>query len=108
MRIEGPRESPAPPDSATLVAPSDASQPGRDEPSPFARLLHGLGREVEAGERTIRETTAALRAGRDLGAAEMILLQAAVYRYSEVVDLASKLVDRASYVLKTVLGGSSS
>jgi hypothetical protein len=48
---------------------------------------------------------AASRSGHDLGGAELLALQAGVYRYSEAVDLAAKLVDRASSGVKTVLQG---
>lgn len=48
---------------------------------------------------------AASRSGRDLDASELLALQAGVYRYSEAVDLAAKLVDRASSGVKTVLQG---
>jgi hypothetical protein len=75
------------------------------EPSPFARLLAGLGDEVNRGEAMTKQAIAASRAGRDLGADELLALQAGVYRYSEAVDLAAKLVDRASSGVKTVLQG---
>jgi hypothetical protein len=73
--------------------------------SPFARLLHGLGNEAKAGEATIRSAVRASAAGKDLGPSELLALQAGVYRYSEVIDLAAKLVDRASNGVKTVLSG---
>ena len=40
-----------------------------------------------------------------LGPEQLLALQAGVYRYSEAVDLAAKLVDRASNGLKTVVQG---
>jgi hypothetical protein len=36
---------------------------------------------------------------------DLIALQAGVYRYGEAVDLASRLVDRATSSVKTVLQG---
>jgi hypothetical protein len=60
---------------------------------------------VQAGESTVHEAIASARAGRDLGPAELIALQAGVYRYSEAVDLAAKLVDRATSGVKTVVQG---
>ena len=75
------------------------------EPSPFARMLEGLGREVNSGERMVRGAIAAGRSGQDLGPSELLALQAGVYRYGEAVDLASKLIDRASSGLKTVING---
>lgn len=77
-----------------------ASAPG-DEPSPFARILRGLGREVDRGENMVRN---ALHGG-DLGPGELLTLQAGVYRYSEAVDLSAKLVDRATNGVKTVIQG---
>ncbi len=72
-------------------------------PSPFAQLLHGLGREITTGEATMHRAVASAR---DLGPAELIALQAGVYRYSETIDLASHLVDRATNGVKTVIQGS--
>jgi hypothetical protein len=40
-----------------------------------------------------------------MGPGELIALQAGVYRYGEAVDLASRLVDRATTSVKTVLQG---
>jgi hypothetical protein len=74
-----------------------------EEPSPFARLLRGLGREVDHGERMVRRAIDG--GGKDLGPGELLALQAGVYRYSEAVDLSAKLVDRATSGVKTVLQG---
>lgn len=74
-----------------------------DEPSPFARVLRGLGKEVDNGEKL---TKRAIEGGnKDLGPNELLALQAGVYRYSEAIDLSSKLIDRASSGVKTVLQG---
>ena len=81
--------------------PGPASRAGDDEPSPFARILRGLGREVDRGEHVVGR---ALHGG-DLGPGELLALQAGVYRYSEAVDLAAKLVDRATNGVKTVIQG---
>ncbi len=84
--------------------PKPAKDPATDaEPSPFARILHGLGREVDRGESMVRRAVGS--GGQDLGPAELLALQAGVYRYSEAVDLSAKLVDRASSGVKTVLQG---
>lgn len=93
-------EPPASPPSPARPAPLPAVD---GEPSPFARMLHGLGREMNRGEAITR---AALSAPADLGPAELLALQAGVYRYSEAVDLASKLVDRATSGVKTIIQGS--
>jgi hypothetical protein len=80
-----------------------AARPDPDGPSPFARILHGLGREVDHGEKVVRR--AIQGGGNDLGPGELLALQAGVYRYSEAVDLSAKLVDRATSGVKTVLQG---
>lgn len=81
--------------------PEAAAEP--KEPSPFARLLHGLGREVDRGEFMVKRALGA--GGAELGPGELLALQAGVYRYSEAVDLSAKLVDRASNGVKTVIQG---
>ena len=96
-----PPVSPGPPS----VPPPARVAPAAHEPSAFARVLLGLGAEVRRGESLAREALAAGRSGRDLGAAELIALQAGVYRYSEAVDLAARLVDRAAGGLKTIIQG---
>jgi hypothetical protein len=73
--------------------------------SRFAAVMRGLGDEVQRGETLMRTALDAGRAGRQLGTGELIALQAGVYRYGEVVDLASRLVDRATSSVKTVLDG---
>lgn len=72
------------------------------EPSPFAKVLAGLGREIDRGEGLVDK---AVHGGKELGNVELLALQAGVYRYSEAVDLTAKLVDRATSGVKTVLQG---
>lgn len=107
MRIgELPRPAPAPePSSAARPAASATAPTTRGEedgPSPFARVLHGLGHEVDRGEKMVRR---AIGGGGELGPTELLALQAGVYRYSEAVDLSAKLVDRATNGVKTVIQG---
>ena len=60
---------------------------------------------MHRGESLMRSALGAGRSGRELGTADLIALQAGVYRYGEVIDLASRLVDRATSSVKTVLEG---
>jgi hypothetical protein len=85
-----------------VLGPARAVDDGR---SPFAKMIDGLGREMRQGEGVMRGALGATQGGKDLGPAELIALQAGVYRYSEAVDLASRLVDRATSGVKTVLQG---
>jgi len=88
----------------TSSAEVKAEPKGEDDgPSPFARILRGLGREVDHGERVVRRAIDG--GGKDLGPGELLALQAGVYRYSEAVDLSAKLIDRATSGVKTVLQG---
>lgn len=84
---------------------SMATDPPPDEPSPFAKILHNLGREVDRGEVLMRRATSGAAGGAEMGNVELLALQVGVYRYSEAVDLSAKLVDRASNGVKTVLQG---
>lgn len=88
--------------SSVPSAPPAASTAA--EPSPFARLLEGLGREVDRGEALVRRISGGAP-GKELGHLELLSLQAGVYRYSEAVDLSAKLVDRAASGVKTVIQG---
>jgi hypothetical protein len=92
---------------APAVIPTSASPPSSapsDTPSPFAQLLRGLGHEVQGSETMVHQAIASARGG-ELEPGALIALQAGVYRYSEAVDLASRLVENATSGLKTVLQG---
>lgn len=95
-----PAEAPA---AAPLPKPAIDPAEAEAGPSPFARLLRGLGREIDRGESMVRRATQG--GGQELGNLELLTLQAGVYRYSEAVDLAAKLVDRTASGVKTVLQG---
>ena len=81
-------------------ASSASKSPRADGPSPFSRLVRGLGTELDHGEATMRH---ALRGSSSSDPSALLALQAGVYRYVEAVDLASKLVDRATSAVKTTL-----
>lgn len=107
MPISGLSER-APAVAATSSSPAPASPLRAErssEPSAFSKMLRALGHEMNVGEKTVKEAIDASKAGRDLGATELLALQAGVYRYGEAVDLAAKLVDRAATGVKTVVQG---
>jgi hypothetical protein len=97
------RAPPASPATGAAAPSSPSSQKPGD--ATFAAVLRGLGQEVQRGESLMHTALGAGRSGRELPAADLIALQAGVYRYGEVVDLASRLVDRATSSVKTVLEG---
>jgi hypothetical protein len=107
VRVGGPSERLVPlvapkGDAPEAVARTHLAEGG---PSPFAQVLRGLGHEITQGEATMHGALAAA-GNTKLGTGELIALQASVYRYSEAIDLGSRLVDHATSGLKTILQGS--
>ena len=91
------------PSPAIEHAPSSLSSGhGSGLAAPFVQLLRGLGRELDRGENMAE---AAIRGGTHGGMspARLIALQAGIYRYSEAVDLVTKLVDRGTQAVRTTL-----
>jgi hypothetical protein len=84
-------------DVQTLPAGGTASAAG---PS-FAQALQRIGSAVDRGEALIARASRGGLGGLD--SAQLIALQAGIYRYSEAVDLVAKLVDRASNSVRTVV-----
>jgi|SRR5882724_11725674 len=68
----------------------------------FSKALRGLGREIDVGEAQVASASQL----RNYDTGTLIALQAGIYRYTEAVDLASKIVDRATNAVRTVLQGS--
>lgn len=98
------------PSPRTIVArdrePPSVQDPAADAAaSPFARMLRDLGGEIDAGEAKMRGAVQAMHSGVDLGPASLIAVQIGVYRYSEAVDLVSRVVDRTISGIKTVVQG---
>lgn len=89
------RGSPAP-----APTPTSAAQGERSSAS-FERVLLAVGAQIDRGESLISGVVAG-RAG-PMSAAELIALQAGIYRYTELVDLTSKFVDRAANAVRTTL-----
>jgi hypothetical protein len=91
------------PETAAPPAPEPGDEDAERVPSDFERLLRAVAANIEEGERIV----AGARSGHtSLDAAELIALQAGIYRYSEAIDLSAKLVDRATSAVRTVLSGS--
>jgi hypothetical protein len=82
-------------------APGDGARPDAS----FGQVLQGIGRELTRGEVTTRSAIASIANGTQVDPAQLIALQTGVYRYSEAIDLASRLVDRVTGGVKTVLQG---
>lgn len=78
-----------------------AAREAAKTPDEFARVLSGIGKAIDRGERIMAGAASGTYASLDAGA--LIALQAGIYRYSEAIDLTSKLVDRATNAARTVL-----
>jgi hypothetical protein len=90
--------------AAAGASPPPLRGPVLAESAPaFARVLAGYGRELEAGERLIKGVVHSARSSVSLGPGELIALQAGIYRYGQAVDLASRIIDRATTSIKTIL-----
>ncbi|MBK7584892.1 MAG: hypothetical protein IPI67_32470 [Myxococcales bacterium] len=70
----------------------------------FSEVLDKLGGQIDRGEALVKRAISGGHSGMDAG--NLIALQAGIYRYTEAVDLAAKLVDRAGSAVKTTLQGS--
>ena len=83
--------------------PAEAGAQAARKPSglSFADAVRGVGRAVDRGEALIAGAARGNLGGMD--SAQLIALQAGIYRYSEAVDLLAKLVDRAATAVKTVV-----
>ena len=84
------------------VAPAGRPEQGAAS-NAFGQLLRGLGQELDRGESIAGK---AIRGGishTSLSPERLIALQAGIYRYSEAVDLATKLVDRGTQAVRTTL-----
>jgi hypothetical protein len=112
MRVSRPSEATpiVPPAAPELDAPTSAALPtaepaalhsaGTTSPR-FGQVLRGLGQELDRGENL---TEKAIRGGAGHASPDrLIALQAGIYRYSEAVDLVTKLVDKGTQAVRTTL-----
>lgn len=82
------------------VEPTAKATPS-EGPSRFAQVLARLGGRIDHGEKVV---DSAANGGENVhDPAALLHLQANIYRYVEAIDLASKLIDRATTAVKTVL-----
>jgi len=101
LTLDGARfpDVPLPHASLEATPPSATARPER--PSAFERLARGLGTAIDQGEELVGK--AALGRFERMDAATLIAVQAGIYRYSEAIELATKLVDRTTSTARTVL-----
>lgn len=98
MELSSP--APPPPIADGAHAPSATTKTPVPPTSSFSEVLRTLGERIDAGAALM---TRAERVGPVVDARALIALQAGIYRYTEAVDLAAKLVDRTNNAIKTTL-----
>lgn len=96
----------------SAVRPEGAAVAGAQHTDPSANALTDAGRRILArvarGERYIEQVVRGAAGGKAYTPADLLAIQAQVYRHTQEVELVSKFVDRATTTVKTVLqqGGS--
>jgi hypothetical protein len=105
MRVSRPTEvvPPYTPEPETHGPTADPASAAHEGGSPFGKVLRGLGRELDRGEALAENAIRGGASGGSMSPEALIALQAGIYRYSEAVDLVTKLVDRATQAVKTTL-----
>lgn len=94
------RIAPTPSVEPGPAAATTTARPKSDSGEAFKTVLEGFGKELDRGQRLMHHAT---RGGTGMAPEQLLALQAGVYRYTEVVDLTTKLVDRTCNGLKTTL-----
>ena len=105
MRVSRSTEavSPYTPESAPVGPADDPGPAAHEGRTVFGNVLRGLGRELDRGESLAEQAIRDGASGAGMSPEALIALQAGIYRYSEAVDLVTKLVDRATQAVKTTL-----
>jgi len=96
---------PAPPSpAATGGLASLPSSPTPHAPAAsFAARLASVAARLEGQEREVDRRLRAIGRGRELSNAELIALQAGVYRYAQGLELTTRVVDKAAGALRQTL-----
>ena len=97
-----------PPPLATdgeIARPAHGPVRDKGQASPFALLMRTFSREADRGESTVHRVLSAAAGSVPLDPTSLLALQAGIYRYGETMDLAARLVDKASSGVKSVLQG---
>lgn len=100
MALEGPAQSPASESTTSFREVLDEAQP--EESSPLHDAVVDAARSLAQSDARVQRGLRAARRGA-MDPAELLALQAGVYRYAQEVELASKVVDKATGAVKTTL-----
>jgi len=103
MRVSAPAEAFIPHVSEAPTAAPAQEAPSPSGVAPFGQLLRGLGHELDRGEALAERAIHGGAGAGGMSPQALLALQAGIYRYSEAVDLVTKLVDRGTQAVKTTL-----
>ncbi|MCE9671718.1 ATP-dependent helicase HrpB [Myxococcus stipitatus] len=87
------RETPA-------VAPVEATAKAE---GPVLHMVTQVARDLEQGQRVLDRIIASASSGASFSNAELLSLQASMYRYTQELDLVSRVVEKGTSGLKDVL-----
>lgn len=99
----GAAQLPAVADSNAPFAGPRAARPPVVEEDGFRKHLARAAIRLAQGEASMEASMTQAMRGQGLDQAQLIALQSGVYRYSQEMELASRLVDRATQAVKQTL-----
>jgi hypothetical protein len=86
------------------VTAPPAAQPAAQSAAPSTWLVRRTLERAVSAERNIDTLLAAAARGKTFSPAELLALQAAVFRYSQTVEVISRVADRLVGAVKQVMG----
>ncbi|MBW2462961.1 MAG: hypothetical protein JRH11_15010 [Deltaproteobacteria bacterium] len=85
------------------VAAPEGTPGAREGRGAFGEALAEAARSIMHGQRRLDAAVRGGRGGRVLSNEDILSLQASVYRYTQELEIASKLVDKATSAVRTTL-----
>jgi hypothetical protein len=90
-------------DKAQAAAPVHAVEPATPAMGPVLSAVNHVVRELEQGQQVLDRIIRAAGRGKQFTNAELLSLQASMYRYTQELELVSKVVEKGTTGLKDVL-----
>lgn len=97
MRLE------QPPAATPPAEPARPAGPLSPAPSPFEAGAKRMVTRILQDERAVDRGLAAAMSGKQLSSQELIVLQAKVIKYSQELEVASRLVEKATSAVKQIM-----
>lgn len=83
--------------------PTDVSQPGKVDPSSKAGGLKKLLGQVVEGQNKLDDIIKMATSGKTYGQQDLLAIQASVYKFSQELELTSKVVEKATSGVKQTM-----